>query len=98
MLVGILLRDPARDFGVEFESLNSASSPASATVITSVTKTIAQFVLHVMYGFGSRKTKTWSIKLIELHVSGKYLTIDFLFFVALLYVAVCFCSEFFSSY
>ena len=37
-----------------------------------------------MYGFNSGKTKTGSKKLIELYVSGKYLTIDFLFFVALL--------------
>ena len=48
-----------------------------------------------MYGFNSRKTKTESIKLIELNVSGKYLTITFLFFVALLLQLFAFAQSFF---
>lgn len=34
-----------------------------------------------MNGFGARKTKAESIKLIEIYVSGKYVMFDFLFLV-----------------
>ena len=73
-----------------FEPRGLNKSARSSVKSASVTKQIAHFVSLEMHCFRTRKAKTESSKLIELHVSCKYSSLCVSFT-----VAVCFCSIYF---